>query len=99
MRRVKVDWRLPGDFIETLRRAHELLAEELSRHNLGTLRMNPGVNTLKAARNFSSGHHHMGTTRMHTDPRQRSGGRQLSGSRHWQSVHCGQLGFSHLQLR
>jgi choline dehydrogenase-like flavoprotein len=68
MRRVKVDWRLPGDFIETLRRAHALLAEELSRHNLGTLRMNPGVNTLKAARNFSSGHHHMGTTRMHTDP-------------------------------
>jgi choline dehydrogenase-like flavoprotein len=69
MRRVKVDWRLPGDFIETLRRAHELLAQELSQHNLGTLRMNPGSDILKAAKNFSSGHHHMGTTRMHTDPR------------------------------
>ena len=69
MRRVKLDWRLPGDFIETLRRAHELLAQELSHHNLGTLRMNPSSNSPKATKNFSNGHHHMGTTRMHTDPR------------------------------
>jgi choline dehydrogenase-like flavoprotein len=70
MRRVKVDWRLPADFMQTLRRAHELLGEELRRYNLGTLRLNASTNTLRAAKNFSSGHHHMGTTRMHADPKQ-----------------------------
>jgi len=69
MRRVKLDWRLPADFIETLRRAHQVLGEEFSQHNLGTLHLNPGTDSLKATKNFSSGHHHMGTTRMHVDPR------------------------------
>jgi choline dehydrogenase-like flavoprotein len=70
MRCVKLDWRLPGDFSQTLRRAHELLAEELSRQGLGRLRIDASVNGSEAVKNLSNGHHHMGTTRMHADPRQ-----------------------------
>jgi choline dehydrogenase-like flavoprotein len=70
MRRVAVDWRLPSDFAHGARRLHEILGEELGRAGLGRLRVDlndPGRDPAKEAVN---GHHHMGTTRMHRDPRQ-----------------------------
>jgi choline dehydrogenase-like flavoprotein len=70
LRRVKLDWRLPADFDRTLRRAHELLAQELGRNGLGRLHLNPSAVSSEATKNARNSHHHMGTTRMHTDPRQ-----------------------------
>ena len=70
LRRVKLDWRLPGDFERTMLRAHEILAEELGRNGLGRLRMNSKETGYDPMADFSHGHHHMGTTRMHGDPHQ-----------------------------
>jgi choline dehydrogenase-like flavoprotein len=70
LRRVKLDWRLPSDFDQTIRRVHEILAQELGRTGLGRLRMNPSASGSEARKNAFNAHHHMGTTRMHTDPRQ-----------------------------
>jgi choline dehydrogenase-like flavoprotein len=70
LRRVKLDWRLRSDFGDTIRRALEILAQELGRKDLGRLRINPGTTGLEATKNVINAHHHMGTTRMHTDPRQ-----------------------------
>jgi choline dehydrogenase-like flavoprotein len=61
LRRIKLDWRLPSDFDEKMRRAHEILASELGRAGLGRLHVNPEHDILNA-------HHHMGTTRMHREP-------------------------------
>ena len=70
LRRVKLDWRLPGDFEQTMRRAHEILAEELGRNGLGRLRMNSSETGHDPMKAIDNAHHQMGTTRMHTDPRQ-----------------------------
>jgi choline dehydrogenase-like flavoprotein len=69
LRRVKLDWRLPADFERNMRRAHEILAQELGRNGLGRLRMNASPTGSDATNNVLNAHHHMGTTRMHTDPR------------------------------
>jgi len=70
LRQVALEWRLPHDFERDLRRTHEILGEELGRAGLGRLRINlddPGRDAVAEAQNA---HHHMGTTRMHSDPRQ-----------------------------
>jgi choline dehydrogenase-like flavoprotein len=70
LRQVALDWRLPRDFERDLRRTHEILGEELGRAGFGRLRINlddPGRDAVAEAQNA---HHHMGTTRMHADPRQ-----------------------------
>ncbi|MCI0600082.1 MAG: GMC oxidoreductase [Beijerinckiaceae bacterium] len=68
LRRVQLDWRLPGDFERTMRRSLEILAEEFGRKGLGRLRMN------SAETGYSNtgigAWHQMGTTRMHSNPRQ-----------------------------
>ena len=69
LRRVKVDWRLPADFERHMVRAHELLAQELGRLGLGRLRMNTRETGYDAMAGLTNGYHHMGTTRMHPDPR------------------------------
>jgi choline dehydrogenase-like flavoprotein len=68
LRRVELDWRLPPDFEKTMLRAHELLGQELGRNGLGRLRMNSSA-TMQNVVNAHH-HHHMGTTRMHTNPRE-----------------------------
>lgn len=70
LRRVRVDWRLPQDFEHNLHRAHELLARELGRSGIGRLRMNDDSSGRALMERVSNGYHHMGTTRMHPDPRQ-----------------------------
>lgn len=68
LRRVQLDWRLPVDFGKTTRRALELLAEDLGRVGLGRLHLNFAEEELCPA--VQNAHHHMGTTRMHRDPKQ-----------------------------
>jgi choline dehydrogenase-like flavoprotein len=70
MRRVRLDWRLPSDFERQMRAAHELLGRELGRAGLGRLRINSRETTQDPMQAIENGHHHMGTTRMHDDPRQ-----------------------------
>jgi len=70
MRRPVLDWRLPSDFEITMRRAHELLAEELGRMGVGRLRLESAATGHDPMQDVSNGHHQMGTTRMHRDPRQ-----------------------------
>lgn len=70
LRRVKLDWRLPGDFERTMRRGLEILGEELGRSGLGRLRINSSATGKDPVNEICNAHHHMGTTRMHTDPKQ-----------------------------
>ncbi len=67
LRRVELDWRLPSEFIDNLRSAHGLLAQDIGRAGLGRLRINVDEGNLEQL--LLTGHHHMGTTRMHRDPR------------------------------
>jgi choline dehydrogenase-like flavoprotein len=69
-RRVQLDWRLPGDFAALMRRSHEIVGEELGRLGLGRLRINTADTVQDPMTDIENGHHHMGTTRMHEDPRQ-----------------------------
>ena len=69
MRKVKLDWRLePGDR-HSLRRGHALLARALGAS--GTGRLKPALEDDDAPwpRELEGGRHHMGTTRMHVDPK------------------------------
>ena len=67
--RVVLRWRLTAIDKRTAHRAHEILKEDLERAGIGRLRSalgkegDPWPSTLRGAR------HHMGTTRMNTDPR------------------------------
>jgi choline dehydrogenase-like flavoprotein len=70
MRRVSLDWRLPPDFEQATRRAHEMLAQDLGRTGLGRLRINFGSANNDLMQTLGTAHHHMGTTRMHVDARQ-----------------------------
>jgi choline dehydrogenase-like flavoprotein len=71
MRESRLDWRLGTDFAHHMQRAHELLAQELGRTGAGRLRMESSATTgYDPIKDLNEGHHHMGTTRMHNEPRQ-----------------------------
>jgi choline dehydrogenase-like flavoprotein len=70
MRRVKLDWRLPSDFERHVRRAHELLGQALGRSGIGRLRLDFARDGADLRGRVQNAHHHMGTTRMRSDPRQ-----------------------------
>lgn len=69
MRRVRLDWRVSTADQRSLARTQEILAEALAGSGLGRIKL-----TLRAGQPFptatNGGRHHMGTTRMHADPRQ-----------------------------
>jgi choline dehydrogenase-like flavoprotein len=70
MARVQLEWRLsPGD-LHSLRRGHELLARELGRTGVGRLQLMFGPGDMDWPADLGGSGHHMGTTRMHADPRQ-----------------------------
>ena len=69
LRRVALDWRVSGDFAEKMARAHQLLAEEFGRAGVARLRLNTAETTGDPMELAQNGHHHMGTTRMHDDPK------------------------------
>jgi choline dehydrogenase-like flavoprotein len=70
LREPQVDWRLPANFEAQMDRAHELLGQELGRSGLGRVRIESRATGHDPMQDLFNGHHHMGTTRMHDDPRQ-----------------------------
>jgi choline dehydrogenase-like flavoprotein len=68
-RRVRIDWRLPPDFERNFRRAHVLLAAALGEAGLARVHINTADGVGDPMKAVENSHHHMGTTRMHADPR------------------------------
>jgi choline dehydrogenase-like flavoprotein len=68
LRRVQLDWHLPPDLDKNVRRALELLALDLGGAGIGRVRLNLEEEE-DVAPSVLNGHHHMGTTRMHRDPK------------------------------
>jgi len=68
--RARLAWRLGGLDRRTLARLHEILDDEIRRAGVGTIEshLEHGVTGWPAT--LTGGAHHMGTTRMHDDPRQ-----------------------------
>jgi choline dehydrogenase-like flavoprotein len=71
LRTSRLDWHLPKDFERSMQRAHELLGQELGRLGVARLRIeSPATTGADPMKDLDEGNHHMGTTRMHNDPRQ-----------------------------
>jgi choline dehydrogenase-like flavoprotein len=67
MPRVRLDWRIGALELTTIEAFLDLFASELGKKRMGRMRIPP----LEDVRSrIVGGHHHMGTTRMHADPRQ-----------------------------
>ncbi len=69
MRKIQLNWRLPDNLEQQMQRAHELLGQDLGRAGVGRLRIESSATGHDPMQNMGHGHHHMGTTRMHNDPR------------------------------
>jgi choline dehydrogenase-like flavoprotein len=67
-RRAQLDWQLSPLDMRTMIRAQEIISEELRRAGLGHLHIE--LNDETPPLDLHGGVHQMGTTRMHTDPRQ-----------------------------
>jgi choline dehydrogenase-like flavoprotein len=72
MPRVTLDWRLTPLDRRSFRAFYEVLGRELGRSGVGRVRMNEWVTSTDPAwpASLGGGWHHMGTTRMHDDPKQ-----------------------------
>ena len=70
MPRVQLEWRLSALDKHSMLRSHEVLGRELARAGLGRLQVLVGAGDAEWPDDLSGGRHHMGTTRMHDDPRQ-----------------------------
>jgi len=68
MSRVSLDWKLTGQDIDSIRRSQELIGQEVHRQSLG--KMVVELKDEQVPPTIHGGWHHMGTTRMHEDPRQ-----------------------------
>jgi choline dehydrogenase-like flavoprotein len=69
-RRLKLDWRFTELDWRTLRRSHEVIGMELGKGGLGRFRMDVSEIPNEWPEQTRGAHHHMGTTRMHDDPKQ-----------------------------
>lgn len=67
--KVRVDWRVNADDRRGLERLYEVMRGEFARLDLGRLVENPDRDEEGWPASMTSGMHHMGTTRMHDDPR------------------------------
>jgi choline dehydrogenase-like flavoprotein len=67
-RRVRLDWRLSSRDQHTIRRAREIIAEEMGRSGLGRLKVVLDDEDAQWPQTITAGSHHIGTTRMHADP-------------------------------
>ena len=70
--RARLDWRLTSLDRRSFRAFYEVLGRELGRSGVGRVRMNDWVTSADESwpSVLSGGWHHMGTTRMHADPKQ-----------------------------
>ena len=66
-RRVRLDWRVTAQDIRSIRRTQDLMAAELERSGFGRFYKELLDDT--APTTTHGGYHHMGTTRMHSDPK------------------------------
>lgn len=72
MPRVRLDWRLTALDRRSFRGFYEILGRELGRRGIGRVRMHDWVLHSESPswpKSLGGGWHHMGTTRMHSDPR------------------------------
>jgi choline dehydrogenase-like flavoprotein len=69
MRRVEVDWRLNTSDQLGLQRLLNVIRDEFQRLGLGTIVLESAVDAAGWPMSMTGGKHHMGTTRMHADPR------------------------------
>ena len=69
-RRIALDWQLTEQDYRTMRTVLELFGRELGRAGIGRLRLSPTVLNDHRESFFVGSFHHMGTTRMHADPKQ-----------------------------
>ena len=68
--RVRLHWRFDDSAKSHIRRAQELIGRELGRAELGRLRVLLDNDDTRWPFSLDYGYHHMGTTRMHVDPKQ-----------------------------
>lgn len=68
MNRIALDWRVTADDLLKLRRTHEIIGQAIGAAGIG--RMQLGISDPPNLDLAFSGYHHMGTTRMHADPKQ-----------------------------
>lgn len=68
MRRATLDWQLTEADLLSLRRTHELIGQAVGAAGIGRVRL--GLDIPPAFDAIYTGYHHIGTTRMHEDPRQ-----------------------------
>jgi choline dehydrogenase-like flavoprotein len=72
MPRVKLDWRLTALDRRSFRGFYEVLGREMGRRGIGRVRMHDWVMDSESPawpKSLGGGWHHMGTARMHADPR------------------------------
>jgi len=67
--RVRLNWQLSAIDKRTIWRTHEIIGRELGRAGAGRLRVTLERDDGTAIPSLTGGFHHMGTTRMHADPR------------------------------
>jgi choline dehydrogenase-like flavoprotein len=68
MPRLRVDWRYTAGDVDTVRRAVGLLAAEFARTGVGQLEYDPQEVEAEITRDGALGGHHIGTTRMGSEP-------------------------------
>ncbi len=68
--KVRLNWRLSAIDKRSVQRAHEIIAAEVGRVGLGRVRIDLDRHEDSWPPSLHGGGHHMGTTRMHEEPRQ-----------------------------
>ena len=69
-RMVSLNWQVQKTDYSSIKESLEILGRELGRSSLGRIRINMVVENDHLTPSTEGGNHHMGTTRMHVDPKQ-----------------------------
>jgi choline dehydrogenase-like flavoprotein len=69
MNRVRLNWQLSALDKRTMARGQEIVAEEVGRAGAGRVKLELADDEPGWPAELTGGNHHMGTTRMHVDPK------------------------------